>query len=129
MDLIKRQDAIEKLEYFCMVKALEDQNHPSAEVGTQMSSADLISRQDAIDVVNAYMGLSAVSRTIQNMMSVQEILERLPSAERQGKWIDRSDGGRIKYPWYESYECNQCGHEGCGAWEYCPRCGARMEGE
>lgn len=30
-DLIKRQDAIEKLECFCMVKALEDQNHPSTE--------------------------------------------------------------------------------------------------
>lgn len=30
-DLINRQDAIEKLECFCMEKALEDQNHPSAD--------------------------------------------------------------------------------------------------
>ena len=42
--------------------------------------SDLISRQDAIDAVNAYLGLSSVSRTIQNMTSVQEILENLPSA-------------------------------------------------
>ena len=43
--------------------------------------SDLISRQDAIDAINAYLGLSAVSRTIQNMTSIQEILENLPSAE------------------------------------------------
>lgn len=42
---------------------------------------DCISRQRAIDAVNAYLGLSAVSRTIQNMMSIQEILEKLPSAQ------------------------------------------------
>ena len=41
----------------------------------------LIKRQDAIDAINAYLGLSAVSRTIQNMTSIQEILENLPSAE------------------------------------------------
>ena len=43
--------------------------------------SDLISRKAAIDAVNAYLGLSAVSRTIQNMTSIQEILENLPSAE------------------------------------------------
>ena len=42
---------------------------------------DLISRADAIDAFNSYLGLSAVSRTIQNMTSIQEILEKLPSAE------------------------------------------------
>ena len=52
MGLISRQEAIEKLECFCMEKALEDQNHPSAEARTQMSSADLISRQDAIDAMD-----------------------------------------------------------------------------
>lgn len=45
---------------------------------------------------------------------------------QKGKWIDRSDGGRILYPWDESHECSQCGHNGSGAWEYCPRCGADM---
>ena len=42
---------------------------------------DLISRADAIDAVNSYLALSAVSRTIQNMTSIQEILEKLPSAD------------------------------------------------
>ena len=41
----------------------------------------LIKRQDAIDAINAYLGLSAVSRTIQNMTSIQEILEKLPAVD------------------------------------------------
>jgi len=45
--------------------------------------SNLISRQAAIDAINAYLGLSAVSRTIQNMTSIQEILENLPSAESE----------------------------------------------
>ena len=46
-----------------------------------VSDKDAIYRQDAIDAINAYLGLSAVSRTIQNMTSIQEILENLPSAQ------------------------------------------------
>ena len=42
---------------------------------------DLIIRQDAIDAVNAYLGLSSVSRTLQSMTNIQEILEKLPSTE------------------------------------------------
>lgn len=60
--------------------------------------SDLIDRQDAIDAVNAYLGLSAVSRTIQNMTSIQEILENLPSAEpkiikcKDCKWWEKEGG-------------------------------------
>lgn len=50
---------------------------------------DTIYRQEAIDSVNAYLGLSAVSRTVQNMTSIQEILEKLPSA--QSEWIPCSE--------------------------------------
>ena len=42
---------------------------------------DCINRKDAIDAINAYLGLSAVSRTIQNMTSIQEILEKLPAVD------------------------------------------------
>ena len=52
---------------------------------TETHACDCISRQDAIDAVNVYLGLSAVSRTIQNMTSIQEILENLPSAEPERK--------------------------------------------
>lgn len=48
-----------------------------------MSDKDTIYRQDAIDAINAYLGLSAVSRTIQNMTSIEEILKNLPSAQSE----------------------------------------------
>lgn len=101
-DLISRQDAIEKLEYFCMVKALEDQNHPSAEARTQMSSADLISRQAAIDAIEEIRSCiwdvdipsPTVPEYIEHHKQMQELMDRcdilrsnlvnLPSAER---WI------------------------------------------
>lgn len=47
----------------------------------------------------------------------------------EGKWIDISDGGRIKYIWYEKYMCNKCGARGTSAWPFCPNCGARMDGK
>lgn len=53
--------------------------------------SDIINRQDAIDAVNAYLGLSAVSRTIQNMTSIQEILENLPSAQPEERTEERTE--------------------------------------
>ena len=53
----------------------------SVEKDINVPCKDTISRQAAIDAVNAYLGLSAVSRTIQNMTSIQEILKKLPSAQ------------------------------------------------
>lgn len=44
----------------------------------------------------------------------------------KGKWLDMSDGGRIKYVWYEKYKCNKCGERGTSAWSFCPNCGAKM---
>lgn len=50
---------------------------------------DLIYRQAAIDAVNEYLRLSEVSKTVQNMTSIQAILRWLPSAQPQ--WILCSD--------------------------------------
>lgn len=88
-----------------------------------MSDKDTIYRQAALDAVNAYLGLSAVSRTIQNMTSIQEILEKLPSAEprKKGKWIDKSDG--IDGAW--NY-CSVCMEQAIDLYDFCPNCGADM---
>ena len=94
--------------------------------------SDLISRQAVIDAVNAYLGLSAVSRTIQNMTSIQEILEELPSAEperKTGEWIYKH------CVWF----CSECGEnptKGMGyvqghdeLYDFCPKCGSYNRGE
>ena len=47
---------------------------------------------------------------------------------KRGEWIDRSDGGRILNPWWETYECSKCGQYGARIWHFCPNCGARMKG-
>ena len=55
-------------------------------------------------------------------------LEKVERAEQKsGHWVDRSEGGRIKYPWMEAYECDKCGEYGSAAWNFCPNCGACMK--
>ena len=100
----------------------------------RMSDKDTIYRQDAIDAINAYLGLSAVSRTIQNMTSIQEILENLPSAEprKKGKWIEQDAGGDGVF-----YECSVCkdaftlmdGTPSDNNYNFCPNCGSYNRGE
>lgn len=58
-----------------------------------------------------------------NFSTAVEIADR-----QQGEWIDRSDGGRILNPWWETYECSKCGQYGTRIWNFCPQCGARMKG-
>ena len=54
----------------------------------------------------------------------------VPSADRPtGKWIDMSNGGAIRTPWWESGKCDQCGKYGSKAWDYCPHCGSRNREE
>lgn len=69
--------------------------------------SDTINRQDAIDAVNAYLGLSAVSRTIQNMTSIQEILENLPSVEPERLTDDDFETIRIHLNALKERLCNQ----------------------
>lgn len=42
---------------------------------------DLISRQAAIDAVNEWFRLYVINRTMSNVMSIQDILRQLPSAQ------------------------------------------------
>lgn len=60
---------------------------------------------------------------------VEKVRKALSAGIAQGEWIDRSDGGRILHPWWESYECSQCKEQGSGAWSFCPHCGAKMKGK
>ena len=86
------------------------------------------------------MILSKVYEDAERRLERNEItlgeFERLVDIEviepKRGEWIDRSDGGRILNPWWETYECSKCGQYGTRIWNFCPNCGADMrerEGE
>ena len=48
---------------------------------TETHACDLISRQSVLKAIDEYERLSAVSQTVRNMMSLQEIVQWLPSAQ------------------------------------------------
>lgn len=52
----------------------------------------------------------------------------LDNTEDFGEWIDRSDGGRIRYPFWERYECSKCGAKSENT-NFCPNCGSRNQTE
>lgn len=89
---------------------------------------DTISREDAIKLVEC-SGYDLQFRS--DNADMCDDVRKLPSvtpSSRKGHWIDRSEGGRIKYPWMEAHECDKCGEYGSAAWNFCPNCGADMRG-
>ena len=90
---------------------------------------DLIDRQAAIDAVNEYLRLSEVSKTFQNMTSIQAVLRWLPSAgPKTARWVNVNEG---KWNTVEVLKCTACGEIDSRMYRtdsYCPNCGAKMEG-
>ena len=92
-------------------------------------NSDLINRQDAIDAligldISDGVGISCIASGVQ--YSAIRAIEDLPSAEpeqKTGEWIYLGDG--YKCPWSCS-NCSSCSDERT---DYCPMCGAKMEGE
>ena len=83
---------------------------------------------DAIEILKDIQGNLEETRIIERCaidMAIEALKER-----PHGEWIDRSDGGRIRYPFWERYECSKCGAKSENT-NFCPNCGAdmRKEGE
>ena len=102
---------------------------------------ELIDRQAAIDAVNEYLRLSEVSKTVQNMTSIQAILRWLPTVDAvevvHGEWnqieiIDDDSGNGVND---DASQCSVCGdvfdsyYWAKTYFNYCPNCGAKMRGE
>lgn len=84
---------------------------------------DLISRQAAIDA------MERVSDSICAQQAIDALAD-LPSAERRGRWDIELDKNRLFY----ECKCSVCGHiesfdPKFRFFNYCPNCGASMEGE
>jgi len=111
---------------------------------------DLISRQDAIDVLR--IGEELLKRVLDDMDVVGQDrekyswglgliesyisdIEELPSAEpvRHGKFIGTEyDGYADGNPVYYEWKCSECGcvfEEDEPTYRYCPNCGTRMDEE
>ena len=92
---------------------------------------DLIKRQDAIDA--CFNGKCA------NIYDCKEAIEKIPSAQKIGKWKEVYAESDYRNGWIEctcenceyqhGFESGQYGwHYGDDIpWKYCPICGAKME--
>ena len=84
---------------------------------------DLISRRAAILAVGYYS-----LHYGEKMQFADKVLKELPSAQETGTWLVAKGACEPDY-----MECNRCGWitEYYGGleeeWNYCPRCGAKME--
>ena len=93
---------------------------------------DLISRQAAIEALNKMRESTyAVDYGIVDYDDAINAISALPPTElKKGKWIKTARWGRVYY-------CDQCRNyldfdgvnAGRGNANYCPHCGAKMDGE
>ena len=90
---------------------------------------DLIDRQDAIDVCNKAIDLWQGQLGEGIVIAVRKKIEELTSAQPQckkGKWGMVS---QHENPPTYIYSCSECRYKSFGFYNYCPNCGARMEGK
>ena len=62
---------------------------------------------------------------------VKYTLDEAPTIEaepaKHGRWEPHMS--IVRTPFAMNYDCSVCGSEGFGTTNYCPNCGARMDGE
>ena len=93
---------------------------------------DLISRKDAIEVIEAVEGLCSQKIAITNCAKIWQQIKDLPSVDAvpvvHGRWITRKERPAYTVSYLiEFYDCSICGKEYVYASNYCPHCGARMD--
>ena len=97
---------------------------------------DAVSREAVLSVIDTYMNKSVELHYLPTSDGIKKLISILPSVQperKTGRWIpDNTDYYRTKFI------CSVCGESeevpttgfGYGTmWDYCPNCGAKMDGE
>lgn len=101
--------------------------------------SDLIDRYEVIELLKR-MRYEADSKLEREMITtVEDKINAMPSAEpKNGMWIPHCEmsreyiGSILAYIGYEYWFCDACGYrveKGWPMYNFCPNCGARMEGK
>ena len=137
-DLISRRDAIECCsclhpeDCWAEIKALPSATSQNLAKPHKTCEDDLIRRQDVIDALGEeppvwYDGDDEIAERNQWRRD-KAAIESLPSAEpKTGEWIfNPKDAIELMFM---KPKCSKCGFESSDGGNFCPNCGARMEGE
>ena len=89
--------------------------------------SDLIKRSDAIEALRLEYPMMPLFKAMREEWALrtegfrraEEVIMRLPSAERKGEWIDNGD----RY-----FRCSLCGTKDTDKWHWCHGCGHPMKG-
>ena len=86
--------------------------------------SDLIKREDAVKVCcEMVCGAACLPEEIQTCGIVRDCMNTIPAVDavevRHAYWRDG----------FEMQTCSACAYRGKRSYSYCPRCGARMDGE
>ena len=93
--------------------------------------AEYIEREAAIDAIMKVYVRTAGYKARERVFEAEEAVHRLPVADVapvvHGRWIEQE-----KYTFGVMYDCSICGNrilDTGHSWNYCPNCGARMDGD
>lgn len=86
--------------------------------------SDYIRREDAIDAIMEAEN-HAFNSFYKGLVKAHKIVADLTPADVvpvvHGKWVDADFCGQ--------YECSECGNNAVDLYDFCPNCGAKMDGE
>lgn len=93
----------------------------------------LVDANEAVKIIKAYddRGI-ALDEVIRITDGIAEAIEAMPTVDaepvRHGKWQPMNERNEI---YGDVYMCDNCGHGFviCENFHYCPKCGAKMDGE